>query len=76
MKHRLGTVLVVLTCGCSIVDPGDVDELRERIATMPPSRQAYLTRLGMHGAAVKWLRSRDEHDQVGKLQCRYQAGGQ
>ncbi|WP_437926506.1 hypothetical protein WMF37_47125 [Sorangium sp. So ce291] len=76
MRSRLGTLLVVLTCGCSIVDPGDRDELRDRIAAMPPEMSEYYTRLGMNAAAVKWLDGRPREDQVGKLQCRYQAGGQ
>ncbi|AUX26685.1 uncharacterized protein SOCEGT47_072550 [Sorangium cellulosum] len=37
MRHRLGILLVVLACGCSILDPSDRDELRKRIAAMPPS---------------------------------------
>jgi hypothetical protein len=75
MRRQLAGLLVVLTCGCSIVDPADVDALSDRIAMMPPGTQAYMTRLGMHGAAIKWLLTRPPHDQVGKLQCRYQAGG-
>ncbi|WP_437809595.1 hypothetical protein [Sorangium sp. So ce1078] len=76
MNRRCGVLLVVLACGCSIVDPSDRDELRNRIAAMPPDRIEYLTKLSMDSAATKWLQTRDKNDQVGKLQCRYQAGGQ
>ncbi|WP_438005218.1 hypothetical protein WME89_41815 [Sorangium sp. So ce321] len=77
MNYRLGgALLAVLTCGCSIVDPSDRDELRDRIAAMPLQAISELKRWGMNTAAVRWLRSKDEKDQVGKLQCRYQAGGQ
>ncbi|WP_438024052.1 hypothetical protein [Sorangium sp. So ce233] len=77
MKQWLGgALLAVLACGCSIVDPGDRDELRDRIAAMPPDTMEYLTRLSMNATAVRWLDGRPSDDQVGKLQCRYQAGGQ
>ncbi|WP_437286083.1 hypothetical protein [Sorangium sp. So ce406] len=77
MNHRLGgALLAVLACGCSIVDPSDRDELRDRIAAMPLQAISELKRLGMNAAAIRWLDRKDERDQVGKLQCRYQAGGQ
>ncbi|WP_437951321.1 hypothetical protein WME98_11085 [Sorangium sp. So ce296] len=76
MNHRCGVLLVMLACGCSIVDPSDRDELRNRIASLPPDRIDFLTKLSMDSAATKWLQTRDKNDQVGKLQCRYQAGGQ
>lgn len=77
MNYRLGgALLAMLACGCSIVDPGDRDELRDRIAAAPPETAEYLTRLAMNGVAVQWLHGRPPEDQVGKLQCRYQAGGQ
>lgn len=75
MRRQLAALLVLLTCGCSVVDPADVDALSDRIAMMPPGTQEYLIRLAMNSKAVDWLRTRPPHDQVGKLQCRYQAGG-
>ncbi|WP_437645421.1 hypothetical protein [Sorangium sp. So ce362] len=76
MKHRLGVLLVLFTCGCSIVDPGDRDELRDRIAMMSPDDIPFAKRWTMNTKAVDWLRRRPPGDQMGKLQCRYQAGGQ
>ncbi|WP_437645417.1 hypothetical protein [Sorangium sp. So ce362] len=75
MNHRLGVLLVLFTCGCSIVDPGDRDELRDQIAMMPREERSRLKTLGMNSAAIDWLKGRPEGDQMGKIQCRYQAGG-
>ncbi|AUX27215.1 uncharacterized protein SOCEGT47_077960 [Sorangium cellulosum] len=35
-----------------------------------------MKRMVMSVKAIRWLNYRNEHDQIGKLQCRYQAGGQ
>jgi hypothetical protein len=76
MNHRRGILLVVFACGCSIVDPSDRDELRDQIAAMPLEEISRLRMLGMNSAAIKWLEGRPPGDQMGKIQCRYQAGGQ
>ncbi|WP_437276569.1 hypothetical protein WME90_35735 [Sorangium sp. So ce375] len=76
MRHRLCALLVLLTCGCSILDPSDRDELRGRIATLPPAEMSLMKKMVMNVKAMRWLEHKDENDQMGKLQCRYQAGGQ
>ncbi|WP_437793979.1 hypothetical protein [Sorangium sp. So ce693] len=76
MNHRRGVLLVVFACGCSIVDPSDRDELRHQIAAMPLEEVSRLRLLGMNSAAINWLEGRPPGDQMGKIQCRYQAGGQ
>src|SRR5262249_2740919 len=57
--------------------PGDRDVLRRRIATLPPDTISEWKLREMNINAVRWLETyKDKNDQVGKLQCRYQAGGQ
>ncbi|WP_437997438.1 hypothetical protein WMF26_42750 [Sorangium sp. So ce185] len=68
--------VVVLALSCSIVDPGDREELRRRIAMLPPDTLSTWAKWNMNANAVKWLRMyKDPNDQVGKLQCRLKAGG-
>jgi hypothetical protein len=75
MRRLLAALPLLLAFGCSIVDPSDRDELRKRIASMPPAWASTLDKMTMNAKALDWLRSRDEYDQVGKLQCRLKAGG-
>ncbi|WP_437575378.1 hypothetical protein [Sorangium sp. So ce887] len=65
MKHRLGVLLVLFTCGCSIVDPGDRDELRDQIAMISLEERSRLKTLGMNSAAIDWLKGRPEAGQPG-----------
>ncbi|WP_437956668.1 hypothetical protein WME76_35585 [Sorangium sp. So ce119] len=66
----------MLAFGCSIMDPGDRDELRERIAALPPDTLSYWDKVVMNTNALRWLKLyKDPDDQVGKLQCRLKAGG-
>ncbi|WP_437675423.1 hypothetical protein [Sorangium sp. So ce131] len=76
MRHLLAGLLVLLPFGCSIVDPDDRAELRSRIAAMPPGNISLLKQVVMNVRAWDWLEYKDKNDQMGKLQCRYQAGGQ
>lgn len=76
MKRLLACLLVLFAFGCSVLDSGDRDELRHQIAMMPPANQGILTTWAMNAKALDWLFHRPENDQVGKLQCRLQAGGQ
>ncbi|WP_437899325.1 hypothetical protein [Sorangium sp. So ce124] len=76
MRYLLGLLLALLTCSCSILDPDDRDELRRRIAALPPAEMSLMKRTIMNVKAINWLNGKYEGDQVGKLQCRYQAGGQ
>jgi hypothetical protein len=76
MRHLLAALLVLLGFGCSILDPGDRDELRRQIAMLPPSTLSTWEEWNMNANAVRWLKTyKDDNDQVGKLQCRVQAGG-
>jgi hypothetical protein len=76
MRHLLAALLVLLAFGCSILDPGDRDELRRRIAALPPDTLSFLQKKDMNFNAVRWLMTyKDPNDQAGKLQCRVQAGG-
>ena len=39
MRHLLAALLVLLAFGCSILDPGDRQELRDRIRALPPDQE-------------------------------------
>lgn len=67
--------LVLTIAGCSIVDPGDRDELKHRIDGLPPSEISAMKKWLMNDHAIKWLKGKPKADQMGKLQCRVQAGG-
>jgi len=80
MKLLLKAVAVaavaVIALGCSIVDPSDREELRQKIAMLPPETLSSWDKWNMNVNAVKWLKLyKDPNDQVGKLQCRLKAGG-
>jgi hypothetical protein len=62
--------------GCSILDPGDREELRNYIASMPPDRRSTLRSAVMNSRTVSWLQSKPTYDQVGKLQCREYTEGE
>jgi hypothetical protein len=76
MRPLLAPLFVLLAFGCSVLDPGDRDELRSQIAMLPPEGASFMTRTVMNSKALDWLHGRPPNDQVGKLQCRLQAGGQ
>src|SRR4051812_46155135 len=76
MRHLLAALLVLLTFGCSVLDSGDRDELRHQIGAMPSDKISFMTKVAMNAKALNWLRHRPPNDQMGKLQCRLQAGGQ
>lgn len=75
MKLLRLAMLVPLALGCSVTPPGDREELRREIATMPRERMTQLERSFMHDRAKAWLRDKDENDQVSKVQCRDDEGG-
>lgn len=68
--------MAVVVAGCSIMDPEDRQELRDRLGALPADAILAMKRTVMNTNALNWLRGRPDHDQMGKLQCRYQAGGQ
>ncbi|WP_437484463.1 hypothetical protein WME75_44860 [Sorangium sp. So ce1014] len=75
MKPLRLAVLVPLVVGCSILDPGDRDELRHQIASMPsPEAEAY-KKWYMNWRAQRWLAGKDPNDEVGKVVCRDNEGG-
>jgi hypothetical protein len=69
-------LVLVVGWGCSILDPGDREDLRNYIAAMAPEKISELKRLAMNSKAINWLQSRPRYDQVGKLQCREYSEGQ
>lgn len=80
MRHLLAVVpaLFIFGCsifGCSIMDPGDRAELRKQIAMLPPDETLFLKKVRMNANALNWLRGKEDNEQMGKLQCRLQAGG-
>lgn len=76
MRDLLAISFVFLTFGCSILDPGDRDELRARIRSMPSDEISMLTMAAMNSEAYQWLLGRPPADQVGKIQCRTQTDGE
>ena len=75
LKAVAVAAVAAVVFGCSILDPGDRQELRDRIAALPPENVGLLRTMAMNAKALDWLRGRPEGDQMGKLQCRYQANG-
>ena len=75
----LNVVSAALLCtqitACSVLDPDDRQQLRDRIGAMPPSSDSQFRRLVMNAKAIQWLRMKPENDQVGRMQCRIGAGG-
>jgi hypothetical protein len=75
MRRLRAALLVLLAFGCSILDPGDRDELVRKIELMPSAQISTLKKLTLNANALDWLQNRPDTDQVGKLQCRMKAGG-
>jgi hypothetical protein len=76
LKAVAVAAVAAVVLGCSILDPGDRDELRRQIAMLPPDTLSFWEKARMNANALDWLvRYKDKNDQVGKLQCRVQAGG-
>jgi hypothetical protein len=71
----VAVAFAVVAFGCSILDPDDRQELRDRIAAMPLDAVLLMKKMVMNVKAMNWLRYRPKGDQMGKLQCRMQAGG-
>ncbi|WP_437587510.1 hypothetical protein [Sorangium sp. So ce1000] len=72
LKAMAAAAVTVIALGCSIMDPDDRDELRRRIATLPPETLSRLQKTKLNTNALRWLPiyRKDRNDQVGKLQCR------
>jgi hypothetical protein len=78
MRHLLAAALVPLAFGCSILDPGDRDELRRQIAMMPRMKLTLAESWYMRDRALKWVIEKFNkvpNDQMGKIQCRDNEGG-
>lgn len=76
MRSLRLALLVPLAVGCSILDPGDRDELRNQIAMMSPSDKKIYKRWLMNFKAQQWLEpKKEENDQIAKVQCRDDEGG-
>ncbi|WP_155798872.1 hypothetical protein [Sorangium cellulosum] len=60
--------------GCTVVDPGDRADLRDVIASLPPSQVDAMRLLTMNSNTIQYLSNRPEEDQVGKYECRTRIG--
>src|SRR5689334_9776994 len=77
MRRFIAAVVVMLfAAGCSILDPSDRQELRDRIGSMPPEEVSALRVQAMWKAARDFFNDKKANDQIGKLECRIKEHGE
>lgn len=73
MKRTIIALLIVLglaRLGCSIPDPGDRQELEDKIAALPPDTQSGLRAWASRQLVIRWLSKFDRNRKVGTVECR------
>lgn len=75
MRRLLAVTLMLFAVGCSIMDPGDREELRKRIQLMPENQMSMFTREAMKVAAHRFLEGKRDTERIGKLECRVKEDG-
>ncbi|WP_438029056.1 hypothetical protein [Sorangium sp. So ce233] len=74
MRMMVAMMAAVLSVGCSIVDPGDREDLFDQLSSLPPDSRNIMQLWACNRNAAEWFRKRDPNDTVARLYCRTPVG--